>query len=56
MQSPYLVLSQPARELVRDLHAKNPELRIRISTNRFASTDNLFAYSASYRLRNDWVE
>ena len=56
MQSPYLVLSQPARVLVRDVQAKNPELRIRISTNSFASTDNLFAYSANYRLRNDYVE
>jgi phosphatidylserine/phosphatidylglycerophosphate/cardiolipin synthase-like enzyme len=56
MQSPYLVLSKPARVLVRDVQAKNPALRIRISTNSFASTDNLFAYSANYRLRNDYVE
>lgn len=56
MQSPYLVLSKPARVLVREVQAKNPELRIRISTNSFASTDNLFAYSANYRLRNDYVE
>jgi phosphatidylserine/phosphatidylglycerophosphate/cardiolipin synthase-like enzyme len=50
MQSPYLVLSKPARVLVRDVQAKNPALRIRISTNSFASTDNLFAYSENYRL------
>jgi phosphatidylserine/phosphatidylglycerophosphate/cardiolipin synthase-like enzyme len=56
MQSPYLVLSKPARTLLRDLQTKNPGLRIRISTNSFASTDNLFAYSANYRLRNDYVE
>ena len=56
MQSPYLVLSKPARVLVRELQAQNPGLRIRISTNSFASTDNLFAYSANYRLRNDYVE
>jgi len=56
VQSPYLVLSKPARALVREMQAKNPELRIRISTNSFASTDNLFAYSANYRLRNDYVE
>ena len=56
MQTPYLVLSKPARELVRDLRRKNPELRVRISTNSFASTDNLFAYSANYRLRNDYIE
>lgn len=56
MQSPYLVLSKPARTLIRDLQTKRPELRIRISTNSFASTDNLFAYSANYRLRNDYIE
>lgn len=56
MQSPYLVLSQPARTLIRDLRTRHPELRIRISSNSFASTDNLFAYSANYRLRNDYVE
>jgi cardiolipin synthase C len=56
MQTPYLVLSRPARELIRTMHTKNPGLRIQISSNSFASTDNLLAYSANYRLRNDYVE
>lgn len=56
MQTPYLVLSRPARKLIREMQAGNPALRIRISTNSFASTDNLFAYSANYRLRNDYIE
>lgn len=56
MQTPYLVLSSPARALFRDLQARNPGLRIRISSNSFASTDNLLAYSANYRLRNDYVQ
>ena len=56
MQTPYLVLSPPARTLIKDLHRKNPGLRVRISSNSFASTDNLFAYSANYRLRNTYVE
>lgn len=56
MQTPYLVLSRPARRLIREMQGKNPALRIRISTNSFASTDNLFAYSANYRLRNDYIE
>jgi cardiolipin synthase C len=56
MQTPYLVLSKPARHLLRDLQRRNPGLRIRISTNSFASTDNLLAYSANYRLRNLYVE
>ncbi len=56
MQTPYLVLSGPARELILKLQAANPGLSIRVSTNSFASTDNLFAYSANYRLRNDYIE
>lgn len=56
IQTPYLVLSRPARTLIRDLRTARPGLQIRISTNSFASTDNLFAYSANYRLRNEYVE
>ncbi len=51
VQTPYLVLSPAARDLVRDLRAKRPGLRFRVSTNSLASTDNLLAYSANYRLR-----
>jgi putative cardiolipin synthase len=56
MQTPYLVLSPPARTLFREMQEKNPGLRIHISSNSFASTDNLLAYSANYRLRNHYVE
>jgi len=56
MQTPYMVLSPAAQELIRELQRKHAGLRIRISTNSFASTDNLFAYSANYRLRNDYIE
>jgi phosphatidylserine/phosphatidylglycerophosphate/cardiolipin synthase-like enzyme len=56
MQTPYLVLSPAARDLIKAMHARNPGLRIEISSNSFASTDNLFAYSANYRLRNTYVE
>ena len=56
MQTPYLVLSAAARALFQDIQEKNPALRIRVSSNSFASTDNLLAYSANYRLRNDYVQ
>jgi len=56
IQTPYLVLSRPARKLVLAMRKKNPGLQVQISTNSFASTDNLFAYSANYRLRNDYVQ
>ncbi|MBL9216010.1 MAG: phospholipase D family protein [Opitutaceae bacterium] len=55
MQTPYLVLSPTARQLFRELQERHPGLRIRISSNSFASTDNLLAYSANYRLRNEYV-
>ncbi len=56
VQTPYLVLSDPARRLLRRLQKRRPDLQVRISTNSFASTDNLMAYSANYRLRNLYVE
>jgi phosphatidylserine/phosphatidylglycerophosphate/cardiolipin synthase-like enzyme len=56
IQTPYLVLSNPARKVIRDLQQQHPGLRVRISSNSFASTDNLFAYSANYRLRNRYVQ
>jgi len=56
VQTPYLVLSPAAREVVQRLREARPGLRIRVSTNSFASTDNLLAYSANYRLRNLYVE
>ena len=55
MQTPYLVLSPAARALFHEVGQKNPGLRIRVSSNSFASTDNLFAYSANYRLRTRYV-
>ena len=55
IQTPYLVLSGPAQRLITGMHAKNPGLVIRVSTNSFASTDNLPAYSANYRLRGDYI-
>lgn len=55
MQTPYLILSRPARKLVKELRRKNPAMVIRISSNSFASTDNILAYSANYRLRGLYV-
>jgi phosphatidylserine/phosphatidylglycerophosphate/cardiolipin synthase-like enzyme len=56
IQTPYLVLSNPAQRLVADMQKRNPGLVIKVSTNSFASTDNLPAYSANYRLRGDYIE
>jgi len=56
VQTPYLVLSPAARDLIAELRRREPGLRIRISSNSFASTDNLMAYSGNYRLRNLYIE
>ncbi len=50
IQSPYLVLSDPALELLARLRARGVE--VRISTNSLASTDNLQAFSG-YRNQRD---
>ena len=55
IQTPYLVLSKAARKLFRNQARRHPNLRVRISSNSFASTDNLLAYSANYRLRGVYV-
>jgi cardiolipin synthase C len=49
IQSPYLVLSDPALALFQ--RARNRGVRIRISTNSLASTDNLQAFSGYRRQR-----
>ena len=43
IQSPYLVMSDPALELFRRVRGRG--VRVRINTNSLASTDNLQAYS-----------
>ncbi|MCF3649724.1 phospholipase D-like domain-containing protein [Synoicihabitans lomoniglobus] len=56
VQSPYLILSGSARKLARVLRRQNPAISLRVSTNSYASTDNILAYSANYRLRSQYVE
>jgi putative cardiolipin synthase len=54
IQSPYLVLSEPAFALFRELKARG--VQIRISTNSLASTDNLQAFSGYFDLREELLE
>ena len=51
IQSPYLVVSEPAFALFRELRARG--VRIRISTNSLASTDNLKAFSGYLDQRDE---
>ncbi|MFH0909654.1 MAG: phospholipase D family protein [bacterium] len=56
IQTPYLIVSEKARKLLRKAKKDHPTLRIRVSSNSYASTDDNMAYSANYRLRGVYVE
>ncbi len=49
IQSPYLVLSDPATALFRNLHERN--VRVRLSTNSLSSTDAWLSYAHTLRQR-----
>lgn len=51
MQTPYLVLSDPARELFRSLHAREDGPKVIVSTNSLAATDAFLTYAMSYKYR-----
>jgi putative cardiolipin synthase len=51
LQTPYLLLSKPARRLFADLHKAQPSVRIIVSTNSLASTDAFFVYALSYKYK-----
>jgi len=56
MQSPYLILNRSGRRHFRKLRRQHPDIDITVSTNSFAATDNILAYSANYKLRNAYIE
>ena len=51
MQTPYLVLSEPAREMFAGLHARGDGPRVVVSTNSLAATDSFLIYAMSYKFR-----
>lgn len=53
--TPYLVLSEPAIELFRELRARSPGMDIRIATNSLAATDSWFTYAASFRQKRVYL-
>ncbi len=54
IQSPYLIMPEGGIELFRDLVARG--VRVRISTNSLASTDNIQAFSGYQKQRSDLLE
>jgi len=51
LQTPYLVLSDAARTLFRDLHQREDAPRIVVSTNSLAATDNPIVYAMAYKYK-----
>lgn len=56
MQTPYLVLSDHAYDLLRRLHRERPALRMTVSTNSLASTDAFAVYAISYKHRKRYIK
>jgi len=50
IQSPYLIMPKDGFELLQELHDRG--VRVRISTNSLASTDNMAAFSGYHRQRH----
>src|SRR4030095_10818281 len=55
LQTPYLVLSDPAQEMFRALQARPVPPRVVISTNSLAATDAFIAYALSYKYKRRYL-
>ena len=57
MQTPYLVMSEPAQQMFRRMHQRSPGYRPRVtvSTNSLAATDAFIAYALSYKYKRRYL-
>jgi phosphatidylserine/phosphatidylglycerophosphate/cardiolipin synthase-like enzyme len=55
LQTPYLVLSKPAREMFSALRQRADPPRVIVSTNSLASTDAFIAYALSYKYKRRYL-
>ncbi|UNK58662.1 phospholipase D family protein [Pseudoxanthomonas daejeonensis] len=55
LQTPYLVLSDSALEIFRDLRARPEPPRVVVSTNSLAATDNPVVYALTYKYKRRHV-
>lgn len=56
LQTPYLVMSRPARKIFDRLHKQTPAPHIVVSTNSLASTDAFAVYALSYKHRKRYLK
>lgn len=55
LQTPYLVLSQPAQDMFRALHQREDPPRVIVSTNSLAATDSFIVYALSYKYKRRYL-
>jgi len=55
LQTPYLVLSEPAQAMFRAMHQRAAPPRVVISTNSLASTDSFITYAISYKYKRRYM-
>jgi phosphatidylserine/phosphatidylglycerophosphate/cardiolipin synthase-like enzyme len=56
IQSPYFVLGEDAQKLLSDIRTDNPTVRMIVSTNSLAATDNWATYAAHYGEKRIYLE
>jgi len=55
LQTPYLVLSKPAKRLFTELRARPASPRVLVSTNSLAATDAFITYALSYKYKRRYL-
>lgn len=55
LQTPYLVLSDPAQDMFRALHRRASPPRVIVSTSSLAATDSFITYALSYKYRRRFL-
>jgi cardiolipin synthase C len=56
IQSPYFVLSDDAQRLLREIKVTHPDIKMIVSTNSLAATDNWPTYAAHYGEKRIYLE
>ena len=55
LQTPYLVLSDPAQDMFRALHRRESPPRVLVSTNSLAATDSFITYALAYKYKRRYL-
>src|SRR5205823_1278110 len=55
LETPYLVLSDLAREEFAKLRVEHPRIRVRVATNSLAATDAFYVYAISFKYKRRYL-